>query len=78
MDRMIRHIFIDTFKKGISQEVREKELAEMRAMKDRIPGIANLCIGFSTGWAGQKNQIVMTVDFRSKADFDVYMGTSIP
>lgn len=71
---MIRHIFIGTFKEGISDEIRQKELADMKAMKDKIPGVAALEIGFSKGWAGPVNQIVMTVDFASKEDFDVYMA----
>lgn len=70
---MIRHIFIGTFKDNISDEIKQKELADMKAMKEKIPGIADLKIGFSTGWAGEKNQIVMTVDFINKQDFDVYM-----
>lgn len=70
---MIRHIFIGTFKESISDATKDKELADMKAMKDKIPGIASLQVGFSTGWVGSKNQIVMTVDFENKADFDVYM-----
>ena len=70
---MIRHIFIGTFKDGISQAVKEKELADMKAMKEKIPGIAAQEVGFSPGWAGAENQIVMTVDFATKADFDAYM-----
>ena len=70
---MIRHIFIGTFKEDVSEEIKQKELADMQAMKERIPGIADLKIGFSTGWAGAENQIVMTVDFRTKADVDIYM-----
>jgi peptide methionine sulfoxide reductase MsrA len=46
----------------------------MEAMKDKIPGVVDLLVGFSTGWVGQKNQIVMTVDFRSKDDFDAYIA----
>lgn len=45
----------------------------MKAMKDNIPGIENLEVGLSTGWAGATNQIVMTVDFKTRKDFDVYM-----
>lgn len=71
---MIRHIFIGTFKEGINEEIKKSVLADMRAMKDKIPGIAAQQVGFSTGWAGQENQIVMTVDFQTKADFDVYMS----
>lgn len=70
---MIRHIFIGTFKDGIGEDVKRRQLADMQAMKERIPGVADLQVGLSTGWAGQTNQVVMTVDFRTKADFDVYM-----
>lgn len=70
---MIRHIFIGTFKEDISEEIRQSVLADMKAMKEKISGIAAQKIGFSTGWAGQENQIVMTVDFREKEAFDVYM-----
>lgn len=70
---MIRHIFIGTFKDGISDETKQRQLADMQAMKENIPGIADLQVGLSTGWAGQTNQIVMTVDFRTKVDFDTYM-----
>lgn len=40
-------------------------------MKERIPGIVDLQVGMSTGWAGPENQVVMTVDFATRADFDV-------
>lgn len=71
---MIRHIFIGTFKEGISEDVKCKQLADMQAMKENIPGIVRLEVGLSTGWAGIENQIVMTVDFQSRADFDTYMA----
>ena len=48
----------------------------MQAMKERIPGIVALQIGLSTGWVGQTNQVVMTVDFHTKEDFDMYMTHS--
>lgn len=70
---MIRHIFIATFKDGISDEVKQKELADMRAMKEKMPCIAAQQVGMSTGWIGKENQVVMTVDFDTKADFDAYM-----
>ena len=49
---MIRHIFIGTFKADVSEDVRRQELLDMQAMKDKIPGILDLQIGFSTGWVG--------------------------
>lgn len=70
---MIRHIFIGTFKEGIGEDVKRKQLADMQAMQNKIPGIVRLEVGLSTGWAGLENQIVMTVDFQSRADFDTYM-----
>lgn len=70
---MIRHIFIGTFKDNISDEIKQRQLADMQAMKTHIPGIADLQVGLSTGWAGQINQIVMTVDFCTKEAFDTYM-----
>ena len=71
---MIRHIFLGTFKDGVSAEIRQKVLTDMQAMKEKIPGIAAQQVGFSKGWTGKENQIVMTVDFQEKADFDVYMS----
>lgn len=53
---MIRHIFIGNFKEGIANETKQKELADMQAMKEKIPGIVELRIGFSPRWAGSKNQ----------------------
>ena len=35
---MIRHIFMGTFKEGIDNETKQKELADMQAMKEKIPG----------------------------------------
>lgn len=71
---MIRHIFIGTFKDGISGEIKQSVLNDMQAMKDKIPGIDAQQAGFSTGWVGQDDQVVMTVDFQTKSDFDVYMN----
>ena len=39
---MIRHIFIGTFKEGGTIEVKEQEVCDMRAMKDKIPGVVDL------------------------------------
>lgn len=71
---MIRHIFLGTFKDGVSGEDKQKVLDAMRAMKEEIPSIAEQQVGFSTGWAGQGNQIVMTVDFQTKGDFDAFLS----
>ena len=70
---MVRHIFLGTFKDGVSGENKQEVLVAMQAMKEKIPGVVAQQVGFSTGWAGQDNQIVMTVDFQEKADFDAFL-----
>ena len=71
---MIRHIFIGMFKADVDDAIKNQVLADLRAMKDKIPGIVDLHADFSTGWVGSENSVVMTVDFATKADFDVYMS----
>ena len=71
---MLRHIFIGTFKAGISNEIKSKVLADLRAIKDKIPSVVELHTNFSKGWVGSENSVVMTVDFASKADFDSYIA----
>ena len=70
---MIRHIFIGTFKDDVSDAIKNQVRDDLRAMREKIPGIVDLHADFSTGWVGSKNSVVMTVDFAAKADFDVYM-----
>ena len=43
---MIRHIFIGTFREDVSEEIRRSVLADMQAMKEKIPGIAAQEVGF--------------------------------
>ncbi len=71
---MIRHIFIGTFKVGVDAAIKSTMLADLRAMRDKIPGIADLHADFSTGWVGSENSVVMTVDFATRADFDGYIA----
>ena len=73
---MIRHIFIGTFKADVSDEIKNKVVADLRAMKEKIPSVVELHADLSTGWVGSENSVVMTVDFAAKKDFDVYMTHS--
>ena len=70
---MFRHIFIGTFKAGVDDATKNKVLTDMRAMKEKIPNVAELHADFCTGWVGSENSVAMTVDFETKAAFDVYM-----
>ena len=71
---MFRHIFIGTFKPNVDDMTKNKVLADLRAMKVKIPGVVELHADFSTGWVGSENSVVMTVDFAAKADFDSYIA----
>lgn len=63
---MIRHIFIGTFKEGINEEIKQKQLAYLKAMKEKIPVIVALEAGFSKGWTGGENQVMVTADVETK------------
>ena len=70
---MFRHIFIGTFKAGISDAIKAQELADLRAIKEKVPGVVDLQVGLSTGWIGSENSVVMTIDLASKEDFDAFI-----
>ena len=71
---MFRHIFIGTFKADVSDEIKTAELDDLKAIKEKVPAVVDLQVGFSTGWIGAENQIVMTIDFATKADFDGFIA----
>ncbi len=43
-------------------------------MKEKIPGIEDLQVNRATGWVGDADRIMMTVDVAAKEDFDVYLN----
>ena len=71
---MFRHIFIGTFKEGISDANKAEELEILRAIKEKVSGILGLQVGLSTGWIGSENSVVMTVDFAKREDFDAFIA----
>lgn len=71
---MIRHLFMAAFKDGISEDIKRKEIEDLRAMKENIPGIVDLQVNRTTGWAGEGDRIMMTVDVAAREDFDVYLN----
>ena len=44
---MLRHVFIINVKEGISDDVVERKMAEMRAMKEKETVIDNITVGKS-------------------------------
>ena len=52
---MVRHIFIATIKDGVSEEIVNQKMEEMRAMKDSVLEIESIMVGRSLGWVGAAN-----------------------
>ena len=71
---MFRHLFMAEFKDDVGEEIREKVLGEVRAIKEKEDCVADLKAGFTTGWAGKPDMIMLTVDVASKEDFEAYAG----
>ena len=71
---MFRHVFIGTFKDGTTDAAKSAEVVALKAIKEKVPGLVDLQVGLSTGWVGSDNQVVMTIDFASKADFDSFLA----
>ena len=69
---MFRHLFMAEFKDDIPDEARQKEIEELRAIKDKIPNIIDVQVNRTVGWVGKKDLIMMTVDVASKEDFDAF------
>ncbi len=71
---MFRHLFMAEFKDDVSEEIRRKEIDDLRAMKDKIPNILDVQANRTVGWIGKKDLITMTVDVASKEDFDAFQA----
>ena len=71
---MFRHVFMAEFKDDVTEEIRQQEIEEMRAMKDKIPCIKDIKVNRTTGWVGKKDLIMMTVDVESKDDFEAFQA----
>ena len=67
---MVRHIFIAPVKDGVSAELLEKKMEEMRGLKEQVPEIDALSVAQATGWVGVANAVVMVADLRDKDAFD--------
>lgn len=67
---MVKHIFIATIKDGVSNELLNKQIEEMRGLKDSIPEIENIIVEKNTGWVGMANAVTMIIDLKDKEAFD--------
>ena len=70
---MLRHVFIINVKEGISDDVVERKMAEMRAMKEKETVIDNITVGRTRGLVGRPDAVMMVIDLKDKAAFDVLL-----
>ena len=73
---MVRHIFIATIKDGVSEEIVNQKMEEMRAMKDSVLEIESIMVGRSLGWVGAANTVTMVIDLKDRNAFDTLMARS--
>lgn len=70
---MLRHVFIINVKAGISDDVVEQKMAEMRAMKEKETAIDNIMVGRTRELFGRPDAVMMIIDFKDKAAFDTLL-----
>lgn len=68
---MLRHVFIIKVKEGISDDMVEQKMAEMRAMKEKETVIEEIMVGRTRGLFGRPDAVMMVVDLKDKTAFDV-------
>lgn len=64
---MLCHVFIINVKEGISDDVVEQKMAEMRAMKEKEMVIKDITVGRTRGLFGRPDAVMMIIDLASKA-----------
>lgn len=70
---MLRHVFIINVKAGISDDVVEQKMAEMRAMKEKETAIDNIMVGRTRGLFGRPDAVMMIIDLKDKSAFDTLL-----
>lgn len=70
---MIRHVFIATIKEGISKEIINQKMEEMRHLKEDVSVIEKIIVEKNLGWIGSSNCITMIIDVSDRDAFDILM-----
>lgn len=68
---MVRHVFMAAFKTDATNDQIQKAFDDLKAVKDKIPNVIDVAVGFVVG---DKGKLVMTVDFESRADLASYVN----
>lgn len=70
---MVVHVFIAPIKEGISEQLVNQKITEMKELKNQIPEIIDLKIGRNTGWMGIDNAITMIIQVKNKEDWQTFL-----
>ena len=64
---MLRHVFIINVKKGIPDDMVERKMAEMRAMKEKETVIEDITVGRTRGLFGRLDAVMMVIDLKDSS-----------
>jgi hypothetical protein len=66
------HIFAFRFKAGVTDEQKERIVAAIRQLQEKIPGIIETCVGRNDSPRGQGYELGGVMKFADKAASDAY------
>lgn len=69
---MITHIVVWKYRADTPQAVREDHQAQLRALRDIVPGIESLTVGFDFLRAPNSYDIGLSAQFRDRSVLDAY------
>ncbi len=61
---MIRQIFIAPVKEGVTEDVVQTRIEEMRRLPEHVPGIEAITVDKALGLYGISNAVVMNIDLK--------------
>lgn len=70
---MVEHLVLFKTTADATEEQRERMIAELRSLRDRIPGIVHLSVGRNFSDRNQGYDIGLCVRFEDRAALEVYL-----
>ena len=69
---MVTHIVVWKYRADIPQAVREEHQAQLRALRNIVPGIESLAVGFDFLRASNSYDIGLSAQFRDRSVLEAY------
>jgi hypothetical protein len=70
---MVEHIVLFKVRAEATQEQRDRMVAELKRLRELVPGIVDLSVGYNFSERGQGFQIGLVVRFESRAALEGYL-----